>query len=349
MMRWNAKAWVCWGVAASLLACGQQLRLPSVAPEVVTQRELEFSERSLRLFLDSQIRVAEIGYRIRLAGAELCGEEIAPMLGVVALRRTDLRNRQLKKLGQQLWALTHDYRVMHVVEGSVAERAGVKVDDRILRLGGVRVGKSSEISEVVRASKANPLRLTVLRDGQSMDLDLERIEGCYHRVWLSPSSRLLTSATDEEELIIPMGIVRIARSDDEIALAIGHQLGHQLLPELDDDLMDPPPGELLKAESELARREVEADRLGLYLAARAGFDLSGFSGYLERVAIEEPWRLFYAGGWVGWGYWGSYRHFVSHGFIPRRIVALQRVIDEISLKQSRGEPLIPERPEGAAS
>jgi hypothetical protein len=342
-MRRSSKAVLLCASWALLTSCGSQLRLPEVDPTALTRMQFEFSEESLRLFLDNQIRLTDIAYRIRVEGAELCGEEISPVLGVVAWRRTNLHNRLLKALAEEVWALTHDYRVMHVVRGSPADRVGLEPGDHILRLSGVRVGKSSQLFEVLRSSEGDPLRLTVLRGGQSLELDLERIEGCYHQAVLSSSSALLTSATGEEQVIFPMGLMRLARSDDEIALAIAHQLGHQLLPEQDDE--KPKPGELLQAEADRTRREVDADRLGLYLAARAGFRIEGVIGYLERVGIEEPWRLFFAGRWHGRNYYVHYQPFAAHGFIPQRIVALRDTIDEVNDKQTRGEPLIPEAPE----
>jgi serine protease Do len=63
--------------------------------------------------------------------------------------------------------------VESVVEGSAAEKAGVKAGDLLIKLGGTAVKDSSDLLDAVRgleSGKATPL--TVWRDGRSVDLSV---------------------------------------------------------------------------------------------------------------------------------------------------------------------------------
>ena len=79
------------------------------------------------------------------------------------------------------------------------------------------------------------------------------------------------------------------RNDDELAIVLGHELAHQILghpPMRDAD-------GLLAAfginAGEIWRREAEADRLGLRLAAAAGYDLSAAIPFWRRYLRKYDW------------------------------------------------------------
>ena len=60
-----------------------------------------------------------------------------------------------------------------VVEGSAAEKAGVKAGDLLVKLGGASIEETSDLQEAVsdlEDGKATPL--TVWRDGRSVDLSV---------------------------------------------------------------------------------------------------------------------------------------------------------------------------------
>jgi len=75
--------------------------------------------------------------------------------------------------------------------------------------------------------------------------------------------------------------------------------------------------------------EFEADYAGLYIAARAGHDVSGATNFWRRLAAEHPKSM--------------ERGFAaSHPSTPERFVAMEKTIGEIKEKQKLGKPLIPE-------
>ena len=82
--------------------------------------------------------------------------------------------------------------------------------------------------------------------------------------------------------------------------------------------------------------EAEADYLGTYLAARAGFEISDAPLLWRRMAVEHP-------GSIGRGF------MATHPSTPERATALARTVEEIEGKIASGQPLVPERLPAAAS
>jgi predicted Zn-dependent protease len=91
------------------------------------------------------------------------------------------------------------------------------------------------------------------------------------------------------------------KDDDELAIAISHQIGHQLI-----------------GTFRTGKDEPHADELGLRIAAQAGFDISKASAFWDRVAAEEFWKI---SSDMDGGY-------IAHGAMSRRILAIRSVITE---------------------
>jgi predicted Zn-dependent protease len=96
--------------------------------------------------------------------------------------------------------------------------------------------------------------------------------------------------------------------DDELAIAIAHQIGHQLI-----------------GTFRTGKDEPDADALGLRIAARAGFDIAKAPAFWERVASEEFWKISSDMG-------GTY---IPHGAMSRRMPAIRATI------AAAGNPLPP--------
>jgi len=75
------------------------------------------------------------------------------------------------------------------------------------------------------------------------------------------------------------------------------------------------------------RFEREADYVGAYYAARAGYDLAGAEEFWRAFSLENP---------------DSIRAATTHPVTPVRFVQIQKAVAEIADKQRRNAPLIPE-------
>ena len=68
--------------------------------------------------------------------------------------------------------------VNSVVEGSAAEKAGIKAGDLLVKLGGAVIEETSDLQDAVRdLEPGKPTPVTVWRDGKSQDLSVTLEEG----------------------------------------------------------------------------------------------------------------------------------------------------------------------------
>ncbi|HET9714765.1 MAG TPA: M48 family metalloprotease [Pseudolabrys sp.] len=160
------------------------------------------------------------------------------------------------------------------------------------------------------------------------------------------------AVTTSDHIVIHSSVLRIARTDAQLALVIGHELAHSNLGHLDKQqtnrMIGWAAGAVLDAGVSLAgiptrifskefaaagsrafsiAFEREADYVGAYYAARAGFDLAGAEQIWRAFGLENP---------------GSIRITTDHPITPVRFVQMQQVAAEIADKQRRNLPLIPE-------
>ena len=140
----------------------------------------------------------------------------------------------------------------------------------------------------------------------------------------------MSASADGRHVFISTAMVDYAQSDDMLALALGHEFAHDLLRHHDRldqvGIARKTLGDLGATPGSLWLAEKEADYVGLYLSARAGYDVS---------EAPEFWRRFpKVAGELSW----------SHPDADERAAALAATRDEIQAKARNGQPLIPNPP-----
>lgn len=123
------------------------------------------------------------------------------------------------------------------------------------------------------------------------------------------------------DISVSRALVDLARGDDRLALVVAHELAHLLLGH-------PSRSALSLAPETVRSEEREADRLGLYLAARAGYDPRAALGLWDDLLAAEPRLL------------GPGR---GHPALPERHAAMLDTCREIEAKRDAGRPLVPGR------
>ena len=216
--------------------------------------------------------------------------------------------------------------IHYVRPGSPGDDAGLIQGDIVLNPEGDPL--SSPSAKLLKALEQDSA-LSVQRGENIEPLTLMPETRCAYSVKLKMTTAINAYATGKS-IIVTAGMMEFARSDDELAMIIGHELAHNEL------------GHIRKIISNLALSgfatrytrpfESEADYVGLYYAARAGFDIDGVENLWRRLAKRSAVPIVRA---------------KTHPTYPDRFVRLRAARSEIRAKETDGQALIPNMKDGA--
>ena len=229
--------------------------------------------------------------------------------------------------------------ILAVVPGSAAERAGISVGDILVAIDGVAVSTPVTQSPSFDGLAAVEDRIDVALDkgggtltleskGAQRTAELSGDRGCASRVQLIGGG--LNSSADGRYVQITGAMFDFVASDDELAAVVGHELAHNILGHR--ALLDarkagsglfPGAG---KGGALLRQTESEADRLSVWLVARAGFDVDAVLRFWTRLRTRADFGIFSD---------------ATHPAWKGRLAALSAAIAEVKAQRAAGKPLVP--------
>lgn len=260
--------------------------------------------------------------------------------------------------------IADDGRLTGVDPGSPAAAAGLRPGDRLLSLtADSRQPSGSSGMQLRRTMEAAALRGQAIpvvyeRDGEILSAALSPESMCAMPVSIE-NDRAPNAYSDGEQIVLTSGIVALAQTESELASVIAHEAAHNLMGHVEAtqqnmiaagaagfllDLLAASQGidtqagfTQLGAElGQLAYSqdfEREADYVGLYLLARAGYPLGKVPTFWRRMGVADPDSISIA---------------YTHPSTAERFVYMESMIAEIEAKRAAGEALVP-TPEGAAA
>jgi Zn-dependent protease with chaperone function len=281
---------------------------PPVPADVAVERQRQYAEAARHL-LGHMERVARVGARVTVASAPICADDVKPYVGIVSASRESLQRRLGRHSAwtdvgtalQSAWALGAGTEVLAVLPDSPAARVGIRAGDRVLTV------------EPESERAGSPLQLEVERGGKVLRVALPYVAECTYTV-VATFGDVVNARSNHDGVVINTSLLRFVESDDELAFAIGHELAHRILGH---------------RRSGLRNREHAADYLGVYLAARAGYDPEAAVRFVRRLAAEHPELI-------------SERASPWHPGTAGRATTLERAAAEARAKQSAGTELLPE-------
>jgi hypothetical protein len=300
-------------------------------------------------------RLDTVAFRIRTANSADCKEWVSGQIGLLAVAPQSLP-RKYRSFSAETLNLTWDRpTAVSVVEGSPAAAAGIVKGDELMTFNNELVpvtGTASWIGKFLRGNGARPVRVVLKRQGVDRTIEMKPAVGCAIPIHLETNSEV-NAYTDYKRIVIYSSILRIARTDDQLAVIVGHELAHVnmghyrkklqngLLGEFGGALVDG--GFLLGgiytgraftnymgkvgARSFSVEFEREADYVGAYYAARAGYNVAGAEEIWAAMGMEDP---------------ASIRKATTHPASPVRFLQMRKVAEEIADKKRRNLPLAPE-------
>ena len=316
-----------------------------ISAEAALQREL-----ALKKILDYKQRLNTVSYPILKAATKFCASKKSFSMGARGSSSSDYKN-EWRSTANKIFG-GDEYIVTWVAEQGPAAKSGLAVNDRILAINDVKFGTSNQqhkkfYAEASRINKNTaPIKsLLVKRGDQLLEMDIRLETICGYPVVLRESDAVNAYA-DGKRIIITKGMMRFAQQDQELALVVAHELGHNLMGHLDKKKTNHMLGtiiDLAAAANGVGTRgtfanmgarafsqdfEAEADYVALYYMNAAGLPLEGSANFWRQMAAEHP-------GSIGTS------HSASHPATSERFLAISNTIAEINHKISAGLPVEP--------
>lgn len=318
-----------------------------VALEAEKQREY-----ALRQFVNNQGRLYTVGGPILEAGLPLCMDRRDWSIGAFVVNKHDFPEN-MRETAITTYGLGDALQVLLVFEDQPAARAGLKKGDVIVAVNGKEAPVGPEAStsldrmlEEEIGEKGADFTLKINRGGQSEQVTIDPVERCDYPLMLSESNEINAFA-DGNAIYITQGMMDFTNNNDELALVIAHELAHNNMRHISSKRLNAVGGFLVdlfvaaltgvntqgaftKAAANAYSQEFEqeADYVGLYMMARAGRDIEDAPLFWRRMGARNPDSI--EKDFLG-----------THPSSPERFVLLEETIEEIKMKQSNDEDLMP--------
>lgn len=233
------------------------------------------------LLLDAEI--ADVTHRIAVANSDHCPATIASTGLVLATAQEFAGEDRALLLG-----VTGGYPMVTGAPETAGN--GPRFGDVVTAIDDVAVpaatGSSRSFAQsrdsyarLDAAAADGEVRLRYLRAGQAYEARLATVRSCAIRSQLTSGS-LFNASTDGKWIEVTTKVAAFVRTPDELAAIIGHEMAHVVRG-------DRGPGHRPGPRLPATERERRADRLGIYLAARAGFDPRRAASIFARFGARQ--------------------------------------------------------------
>jgi membrane-associated protease RseP (regulator of RpoE activity) len=301
-------------------------------------------------------RVEDIAFRIMVANQDLCSDR-APRMGLY-WKTAEAFNDKTRSAAVEAFQLGDGPTITQVVANGPAAAAGLQPGDAIVSVNGEAAPRGKAASEKLAkrvgellGSSTAPMTFVVRRAGLEQTLAVTPVMACAYGVEVEESPDINAFA-DGKSIHVNRPMLRLAATDEELALVIAHEIAHNGqhhiqakqhnarmlgVPGLVLDVVAAANGVDTKglfaktgmqvgAAHGATAFETEADYVGMYYMARAGYSTAGVEDFWRKMAVEAPGAIFIKS---------------DHPTTPDRFLGIAATEKEIEDKRSRHEPLVP--------
>jgi Zn-dependent protease with chaperone function len=252
-----------------------------------------------------QERIYRIAAPLIIKNAVLCKTQARPLLGFTAKNQYSFPP-ELTVAAQQSLGLDERLQVMQILDGSGAMQAGLKRGDILHTIQDQRIPTGAQ-AEPETARLLPPLlknlteiKITVLRQSQQMTVNVPLTLACAFAIDVG-NSQHINAYADGRRILLTRGLLDSLSSDEDVAVIIAREISHNILQHakqlqqtatlssvIDSLLAFKPDLNTVSASNGIKvmpeKMDQEADRLALYMLARANYDPANFSRVLKRLA-----------------------------------------------------------------
>lgn len=301
----------------------------------------------LQSWITQQQRLYQVAAPLLLRNTPLCPLLARKILGFTAKNAYSFSS-DFVPVAQSGLGLGEQLQVMSVLPDSGAAKAGIRSGDLLLAAGDQTLAQGpdaervagSMVSDAIEGNTA--LDVTVWRKGdtESSIVDVPLTPACAMVIDLGNTEEV-NSYADGRHVMVTRGMLGFVRSDDELAAVMAHELASNILSptlrpaqsvvierlhSLNAVTQAAPEGNVLAPAT--VQQDSAADRLALYMLARAGYRLDAVAPFWLRLASTYPASI-------------ANSHTALHAPIGERLAVIERVIGDIRQQQQQGKPVVP--------
>lgn len=304
---------------------------------------------ALRSLVALQDRLYRVASPLLVDNAELCKGSARNLLGFTAKNRYSYSDEYVAA-AQQLLGLDDRLQVRGVLAGSGAARAGVQRGDILIAVEGITLPQGENAERDAAAVLApmvidrSEVKLTVNRGGATMTLNVPLTYACAFGFELG-NTDYVNAYADGHRILVTRGMMSVAASDDELAYVLAKEMAHNILWHPSRLHMNATVGgiidNLIRIHPDMSTMvgmagvkamptdfDTMADRLSLYLVARAGYNAERAVPFWRKFAAQYPASM-----------QSSYT--ALHPSVTQRIEAMEKTAALIKSKKAAKKPLLP--------
>lgn len=316
---------------------------PALSPQQAAAAE------TLQRMAALQQRLYHVAAPLLIDNAELCKTHARNLLGFTAKNRYSYPG-EYNEAAHLAFGMDERLQVTEILDGSGAAKAGLKVGDGLVAAGGKPLptgrhalsGAGAIFGPLVASSATLPL--TIERNGANRQLSIPVTRACAYAIELGNADNINAYA-DGQRIMVTRGMMEFTRNDDELAYVVAKTLAHNVLGHaaaqrnsatigsiVDNLVRVKPDDSMLIGSGGIkampAEMDAAADRLAIYMLARADYKIDAADDFWKRVAATYPATVLNG-------------YTANHPAVDARVAAINKAIAEVKAKRSAKKPLVP--------
>jgi hypothetical protein len=296
-----------------------------------------------------QDRLYHVAAPLLINNADLCKTQARNLLGFTAKNRYSYPG-DYNEAAHVAFGMSERLQVTGVLAGSGAAQAGLRRGDRLISAGAKPLPSGPNASTLAGAvfgplvAAHASLPMAIERDGNSKQLTIPVTRACGFGIELGNADNV-NSYADGTRVMVTRGMINFTRGDDELAYLLAKGMAHNILGHaasqrnastigsIVDNLVTVKPDTSMLIGSGGIKAmpqdlDAAADRLAVYLLARAGYNIDGAAPFWKRLAANYPATVL--NGYVA-----------NHPATTFRVAAIEKTVAEVKAKQAAKKPLVP--------
>jgi len=317
----------------------------AIANEAKKQREIALKDQFKQFK-----KLQSASWPLLAANTDLCGDDTRPSLGFYAASVYSFKDKDAQLAARGALNIDSNTRFLIIYPGSPVENSGIEVGDIIHSINGKIIPSTPKGNSIFRETLKSNKDIdvwnieVVKKDGGGESFSINPTQICDYGVVLSGDDNVNAYA-DGKNIYLTQGMIRFAETDQELNLIISHEIAHNLMGHIGAKKTNYALGTILdviaavygidtqnaigKATGSAYSQqfEAEADYVGLYVMAKAGYQVNGVADFWRRMAALHPGSI-------------ATNHGASHPATPERFLSIEKSAVEINNKLIANKPLV---------